>query len=94
MFLIYRLTVPQGRKSGTIKICWVPDARANNSVLAAADQSVAAEYRSGFRGTPSDAVVFGRLILWIFGVPLSIVRIAGGIILVRVGFELFLGSPF
>jgi multiple antibiotic resistance protein len=32
---------------------------------------------------------FGNLILWIFGVPLSMVRIVGGIILVRIGFELF-----
>jgi multiple antibiotic resistance protein len=32
---------------------------------------------------------FGNLILWIFGVPLSMVRIVGGIILMRIGFELF-----
>jgi multiple antibiotic resistance protein len=32
---------------------------------------------------------FGHLILWIFGVPLSMVRIVGGIILMRIGFELF-----
>src|SRR5262249_31451489 len=32
---------------------------------------------------------FGKLILWIFGVPLSMVRIVGGIILMRLGFELF-----
>jgi multiple antibiotic resistance protein len=32
---------------------------------------------------------FGKLILWIFGVPLSMVRIVGGIILMRIGFELF-----
>lgn len=34
-------------------------------------------------------LVFGKLILWIFGVPLSMVRIVGGIILMRIGFELF-----
>ena len=32
---------------------------------------------------------FGHLILWIFGVPLSMVRIVGGIILMRIGFALF-----
>ena len=32
---------------------------------------------------------FGNLILWIFGVPLSMVRIVGGIILMRIGFDLF-----
>src|SRR5262250_1466842 len=32
---------------------------------------------------------FGQLILWIFGVPLSMVRIVGGIILMRIGFSLF-----
>lgn len=32
--------------------------------------------------------VFGKLILWIYGVPLSMVRIVGGIILMRIGFEL------
>lgn len=35
---------------------------------------------------------FGQLILWIFGVPLSMVRIAGGIILMRIGFSLFAPS--
>src|SRR5262245_58194136 len=35
---------------------------------------------------------FGKLILRIFGVPLSMVRIVGGIILMRIGFDLF--SPF
>jgi multiple antibiotic resistance protein len=34
-------------------------------------------------------LLFGKLILWIFGVPLSMVRIVGGIILMRIGFELF-----
>lgn len=34
-------------------------------------------------------LIFGKLILWIFGVPLSMVRIVGGIILMRLGFELF-----
>jgi len=32
---------------------------------------------------------FGKFILWIFGVPLSMVRIVGGIILMRIGFSLF-----
>jgi len=34
-------------------------------------------------------LAFGRFVLWIFGVPLSMVRIVGGIILVRIGFSLF-----
>jgi multiple antibiotic resistance protein len=34
-------------------------------------------------------LIFGKLILRIFGVPLSMVRIVGGIILMRIGFELF-----
>jgi MarC family membrane protein len=38
-------------------------------------------------------LIFGRLILWIFGVPLSMVRIVGGIILMRIGFDLFSPSP-
>jgi multiple antibiotic resistance protein len=37
-------------------------------------------------------LIFGKLIMWIFGVPLSMVRIVGGIILMRIGFELFLPS--
>ena len=37
-------------------------------------------------------LVFGRLVLEIFGVPLSMVRIVGGIILMRIGFSLFLPS--
>lgn len=37
-------------------------------------------------------LVFGTLILRIFGVPLSMVRIVGGIILMRIGFELFSAS--
>jgi multiple antibiotic resistance protein len=36
--------------------------------------------------------VFGTLILRIFGVSLSMVRIVGGIIPLRIGFELFSGS--
>lgn len=35
---------------------------------------------------------FGAFILKIFGVPLSMVRIAGGIVLTRIGFELFTPS--
>jgi len=38
-------------------------------------------------------LLFGRLVLQIFGVPLSMVRIVGGIILVRIGFNLFLPPP-
>jgi multiple antibiotic resistance protein len=34
-------------------------------------------------------LVFGTLILRVFGVPLSMVRIVGGIVLMRIGFELF-----
>ena len=34
-------------------------------------------------------LLFGNLILWVFGVPLSMVRIVGGIILMRIGFTLF-----
>jgi multiple antibiotic resistance protein len=35
---------------------------------------------------------FGAVILKIFGVSLAMVRIAGGIVLTRIGFELFLPS--
>ena len=38
-------------------------------------------------------LVFGKLIMWAFGVPLSMVRIVGGIILMRIGFELFAPAP-
>ena len=38
-------------------------------------------------------LVFGNLVLWIFDIPLSMVRIVGGIILMRLGFELFAPSP-
>src|SRR5579871_345387 len=38
-------------------------------------------------------LVFGTLLLQLFGVPLSMVRIVGGIILMRIGFELFTPSP-
>ena len=34
-------------------------------------------------------LLFGNLILWVFGVPLSMVRIVGSIILMRIGFDLF-----
>ncbi len=37
-------------------------------------------------------MLFGTLVLKVFGVPLSMVRIVGGIILVRIGFEMFLPS--
>src|SRR5208337_2691401 len=38
-------------------------------------------------------LIFGTLIMRLFGVPLSMVRIVGGIILMRLGFELFAPSP-
>ena len=38
-------------------------------------------------------LTFGTLLLRLFGVPLSMVRIAGGIILMKIGFELFSSSP-
>jgi multiple antibiotic resistance protein len=38
-------------------------------------------------------LVFGTLILRLFGIPLSMVRIVGGIILTRVGFTLFSSRP-
>ena len=38
-------------------------------------------------------LIFGTLIMRLFGVPLSMVRIVGGIILMRIGFELFAPSP-
>src|SRR6478752_9617394 len=34
-------------------------------------------------------LIFGTLILRLFGVPLAMVRIVGGIILMKIGFELF-----
>jgi multiple antibiotic resistance protein len=38
-------------------------------------------------------LVFGTLMLRIFGVPLAMVRVVGGIILMRIGFELFTPQP-
>jgi len=38
-------------------------------------------------------LIFGSLVMHLFGVPLSMVRIVGGIILMRLGFELFAPSP-
>jgi multiple antibiotic resistance protein len=38
-------------------------------------------------------LIFGTLLLRIFGVPLSMVRVVGGIILMKIGFELFSPSP-
>jgi len=38
-------------------------------------------------------LIFGTLILRIFGIPLSMVRIVGGIILTRLGFSLFSSRP-
>ena len=37
-------------------------------------------------------LIFGTFILRVFGVSLSMVRVVGGIILIRIGFELFSGS--
>ncbi len=37
-------------------------------------------------------LIFGTLMLRIFGVPLSMVRVVGGIILMKIGFELFTPS--
>ena len=37
-------------------------------------------------------LIVGNLILRLFGVPLSVVRIVGGIILMKIGFELFSSS--
>ena len=34
-------------------------------------------------------LIFGTLLLRLFGVPLSMIRIVGGIILMKIGFELF-----
>jgi multiple antibiotic resistance protein len=38
-------------------------------------------------------LLFGTLVLRLFGVPLSMVRIVGGVILMRIGFQLFSPSP-
>ncbi len=38
-------------------------------------------------------LIFGTLVMRLFGVPLSMVRIVGGIVLMRLGFELFTPSP-
>lgn len=38
-------------------------------------------------------LLFGTLLLRVFEVPLSMVRVVGGVILTRVGFELFSPSP-
>jgi multiple antibiotic resistance protein len=38
-------------------------------------------------------LIFGNLLLRLFDVPLSVVRVVGGIILVRLGFALFSPSP-
>ena len=37
-------------------------------------------------------LVFGTIILRVFSIPLSMVRVVGGIILVRIGFTLFSSS--
>lgn len=38
-------------------------------------------------------LVFGNLVLRIFEVPLEMVRMVGGIVLIRIGFALFMPSP-
>jgi multiple antibiotic resistance protein len=38
-------------------------------------------------------LVFGTLLLRIFGVPLAMVRIVGGIVLMKIGFQLFSPAP-
>ena len=38
-------------------------------------------------------LAFGNLVLRIFEVPLSMVRIVGGVVLMRIGFSLFMPSP-
>jgi len=38
-------------------------------------------------------LIFGNLLLRLFEVPLSMIRVVGGIILMRIGFELFAPSP-
>lgn len=38
-------------------------------------------------------LVFGNLVLWVFEIPLSMVRVVGGIVLLKLGFELFAPSP-
>ncbi|HEY1803737.1 MAG TPA: MarC family protein [Terracidiphilus sp.] len=38
-------------------------------------------------------LIFGTLLMRIFGVPLSMIRIVGGIILMKIGFQLFSSSP-
>ncbi len=37
-------------------------------------------------------LVFGNMMLRVFGVPLSMVRIVGGIVLMKIGFDLFSGT--
>jgi len=46
----------------------------------------------GVWGCRSRFLIFGTLLLEIFEVPLSMVRIVGGIILMRIGFSLFMPS--
>jgi multiple antibiotic resistance protein len=38
-------------------------------------------------------LVCGNLVLWVFEIPLSMVRVVGGIVLLKLGFELFSPSP-
>jgi len=38
-------------------------------------------------------LIFGNLLLRLFDVPLSMIRVVGGVILMRIGFELFAPTP-
>ena len=38
-------------------------------------------------------LIFGNLLLRLFEVPLSMIRVVGGVILMRLGFELFAPRP-
>lgn len=38
-------------------------------------------------------LIFGNLLLRLFEVPMSMIRVVGGVILMRIGFELFAPSP-
>ncbi|MGE8187151.1 MarC family protein [Pseudomonas sp. NPDC086278] len=38
-------------------------------------------------------LIFGNMLLRLFEVPLSMIRVVGGVILMRIGFELFAPSP-
>jgi len=63
------------------------------------DGKSAADHRDLARGASIYAggllfffLIFGTIILKVFGVSLSMVRVVGGIVLLRIGFDLFSGS--